>query len=36
VTGNPATLRFCADGVALKPFFEIYTPHSVYFEIREP
>lgn len=35
VTGDPATLRFTIDGIALKPFFEIYTPHSVYFEIRE-
>jgi len=32
-TGNPSTLRFQTNGVNLKPFFETYSRHSVYFDI---
>jgi uncharacterized protein len=33
MTGDPATLRFSADGVAFKPFFETYGRHSVYVHV---
>jgi DUF1680 family protein len=33
IAGNPATLRFSLDGVALKPFHETYGRHSVYLHV---
>lgn len=33
ITGDPATLRFAIDGVALKPFYESYGRHSVYLHV---
>ena len=33
ITGDPATLRFTADGALLKPFYETYGRHSVYMHI---
>jgi uncharacterized protein len=33
ITGDPATLRFRLDGMALKPFYETYGPHSVYLHV---
>lgn len=33
ITGDPAALRFETNGIALKPFFETYTRHSVYFDV---
>jgi DUF1680 family protein len=33
ITGDPATLRFSLYGVALKPFYETYGPHSVYMHV---
>ena len=33
ITGDPATLRFNADGAALKPFYESYGRHSVYMHV---
>jgi DUF1680 family protein len=32
-TGDPATLRFTADGVVFKPFYETYGRHSVYLHV---
>jgi len=32
-TGEPATLRFSSHGVNFKPFYEIYSRHSVYLDI---
>ena len=32
-TYNPGTLRFSTNGVNLKPFYEMYSRHSVYFNI---
>ena len=32
-TGDPGTLRFTADGVHFKPFFETYDRHSVYLDV---
>jgi len=33
IKGDPATLRFSLDGVALKPFYESYARHSVYLHV---
>ena len=33
ITGDPATLRFSADGAALKPFYETYGRNSVYLHV---
>lgn len=33
IRGEPSQLRFTVDGVGLKPFFEVYDRHSVYFDI---
>jgi DUF1680 family protein len=33
IGGDPATLRFSIDGVALKPFYETYGRHSVYLHV---
>ncbi|MBN2181299.1 MAG: glycoside hydrolase family 127 protein [Sedimentisphaerales bacterium] len=33
ITGDPATLSFRLEGVELKPFFETYGRHSVYFDV---
>ena len=33
ITGDPATLRFSAGGVAFKPFFETYGRYSVYMHV---
>jgi DUF1680 family protein len=32
-TGDPGTLRFTADGVSFKPFFESYDRYSVYLDV---
>jgi len=32
-TYNPGTLRFSTNGMNLKPFYEMYSRHSVYFDI---
>lgn len=34
MSGNPRTLRFHADGVEFKPFFDTYGRHSVYLDVR--
>ena len=31
--GDPGTLRFTADGVEFRPFFETYDRHSVYLDV---
>jgi len=33
ITGDPSTLRFSADGAALRPFFETYGRYSVYLHV---
>ncbi len=33
ITGDPKTLRFSTNGVNLKPFYEMYTRHSVYLDV---
>lgn len=33
ITGDPARLEFTIDGVLLKPFYDTYGRHSVYFDI---
>lgn len=33
ITGDPATLRFSTNGVNLKPFYEMYSRHSVYLDV---
>jgi alpha-glucosidase (family GH31 glycosyl hydrolase)/DUF1680 family protein len=33
ITGDPTTLRFSADGVAFKPFYESYGRYSVYLHV---
>jgi len=33
IIGDPSTLRFSINGVNLKPFYEVYSRHSVYFDI---
>ncbi len=33
ITGDPGTLRFKTNGVNLKPFFEMYSRHSVYMDV---
>lgn len=33
ITGDPTTLRFSVDGVALKPFFDTYGRYSVYLHV---
>lgn len=33
ISGDPATLRFTADGATLKPFYETYGRHSVYMHV---
>jgi DUF1680 family protein len=33
ITGDPATLRFTADGAAFKPFYETFGRHSVYLHV---
>jgi uncharacterized protein len=33
ITGNASTLRFSTNGVNLKPFFEMYSRHSVYLDV---
>jgi len=33
ITGDPSTLRFSTNGVTLKPFYEVYTRHSVYLDV---
>ncbi len=33
ITGDPGALRFRTNGVNLKPFFEIYSRHSVYMDV---
>ncbi|HVH57077.1 MAG TPA: beta-L-arabinofuranosidase domain-containing protein, partial [Vicinamibacterales bacterium] len=35
ITGDPATLRFTADGAALKPFYESYGRYSVYLHVTQ-
>jgi uncharacterized protein len=35
ITGDPATLRFSADGAALKPFYESYGRYSVYLHVTQ-
>jgi uncharacterized protein len=35
IAGDPATLRFSADGVALKPFYESYGRYSVYLHVTQ-
>jgi DUF1680 family protein len=35
IRGDPATLRFSLDGVALKPFHETYGRHSVYLHVTD-
>lgn len=34
ITGDPATLRFTADGTAFKPFYETFGRHSVYLHVK--
>ena len=34
ITGDPMTLRFSIDGVALKPFYESYGRYSVYVHVK--
>ena len=33
IAGDPATLRFTADGVAFRPFYESYGRYSVYVQV---
>jgi len=33
ITGDPSALRFRTNGVNLKPFFEMYSRHSVYMDV---
>jgi len=33
ITGNLSTLRFSTNGVNLKPFYEVYSRHSVYLDV---
>jgi hypothetical protein len=33
IIGDPGTLRFSINGVNLKPFYEVYSRHSVYSDI---
>ena len=33
ITGDPAALRFTADGASFKPFYESYGRHSVYLHV---
>ncbi len=33
ITGDLSTLRFSTNGVTLKPFYEIYSHHSVYLDV---
>jgi DUF1680 family protein len=33
ITGDPSTLRFSTNGVSLKPFYEMYSRHSVYLDV---
>jgi DUF1680 family protein len=33
IAGDAATLRFSVGGVAFKPFYETYGPHSVYLHV---
>jgi DUF1680 family protein len=33
ISGDPSTLRFSINGVTFKPFYEIYSRHSVYLNI---
>jgi uncharacterized protein len=33
ISGDSSTLRFSTNGVNLKPFYEIYTRHSVYLDV---
>ena len=33
IIGDPSTLRFSINGVTFKPFFEVYSRHSVYLDI---
>jgi DUF1680 family protein len=33
IIGDPGTLRFSINGVNFKPFYEVYSRHSVYFDI---
>jgi DUF1680 family protein len=33
ITGDPSTLRFSINGVNLKPFYEVYSRHSVYLDV---
>jgi hypothetical protein len=34
INGDPSTLRFKIGDVALKPFYESYDRHSVYFDVK--
>ena len=33
IIGDPNTLRFSINGVDFKPFYEVYSRHSVYLDI---